>query len=280
MQQIAGSADSLLAPDEPPPWRIEQTHGASPFFLLCDHAGWRIPRALGSLGLSDAERQRHIAWDIGAAAVALQLAEALDATVILQRYSRLVIDCNRPAASPQSILGISERTPIPGNQALSAADAARREREIFAPYHACIRAALEARRARGQPTLLLAMHSFTPVYLGEVRPWHVGVLYHRDARMAQRLAAALRSEPGLVVGDNQPYAVGDDTDVAIPEYGERGGLPHVELEIRQDLIADEAGQQQWAQRLARLLRPLAGPLAALQAGPTAAPLHSLSQSPE
>ena len=249
-----------MAPDEPRPWHVERDAGASAFFLLCDHAGMRIPRSLGSLGLPAEELERHIAWDIGAAAVSTTLANALDATMILQPYSRLVIDCNRPLHSPQSIVAASERTPIPGNQRVGADDAARREREIFAPYHARIRDELDARRLRGQPTLLVAIHSFTPVFLGQERPWQVGVLYHRDGRMAHALGTALRAEAGLVVGENEPYAVSDDTDYAIPEYGERRGLPHVEIEIRQDLIADEVGQQEWALRLARLLPPLVGPL--------------------
>ncbi|MGQ0700645.1 MAG: N-formylglutamate amidohydrolase [Panacagrimonas sp.] len=250
----------LLAADEPPAWQVERAEGRSPFFLICDHASNRIPHSMGSLGLPAEELQRHIGWDIGAACVALKLSEALDATLILQRYSRLVIDCNRPLHSVDSIARISERTAIPGNRALDAEDIARRQHEIFAPYHACITEALDARRASGQPSLLIALHSFTPVYLGIARPWHVGVLYNRDARMAHALRDALRGDAGLVVGDNQPYDVSDETDYSIPEHGERRGLPHVELEIRQDLIADDAGQSQWAQRLARLLRPLAEPL--------------------
>lgn len=245
---------SLLAPDEPQAWRIERAGGASACFITCDHAGNRIPRSLGTLGLSAADLQRHIAWDIGAAEVALQLSAALDATAVLQTYSRLVIDCNRPTHSADSIAVISERTPIPGNRDLTTEQAAQRVRDVFRPYHACIHRELDARRERGQPTLLLALHSYTPVYLGESRPWHAGVLYNRDARMAQLLRDLLRAEPGLVVGDNQPYDVSDETDYGIPEYGERRGLPHVELEIRQDLIADPAGQREWALRLARMLR--------------------------
>lgn len=247
----------LLASDEPKAWQVEHAHGASAFLLLCDHAGTRIPRSLDSLGLTAEEVQRHIGWDIGAAATAHQLADALDATLILQPYSRLVIDCNRPPQSPESIVSISERTRIPGNQVVSATDADQREREIFAPYHARIRDELDARRQRGRPTVLVAIHSFTPVYHGQKRPWHVGVLYNRDGRLARALGTVLRAEAGLIVGDNEPYSVSDDTDYSIPEHGERRGLLHVELEIRQDLIADAAGQQQWALRLARLLPPLA-----------------------
>lgn len=246
----------LLADDEPRPFRIERARGRSTYLLICDHAGTRIPRRLASLGLPAEEVQRHIGWDIGAAAVALKLADALDATLILQPYSRLVIDCNRPLHSPESIVRISDGSLIPGNQPVSEADAAQRQSEIFAPYHACIRDQLDARQRRGQATALIAIHSFTPVYGGQPRPWHVGVLYNRDARLALALGAALRAEAGLRVGNNEPYTVSDETDYSIPEHAERRGLPHVELEIRQDLIADEAGQQQWALRLARLLSSL------------------------
>lgn len=246
----------LLATDEPTPWRIERAEGRSPWLLICDHAGRRIPRCLGTLGLDPTALASHIAWDIGAAAVASRLGAALDATVILQPYSRLVIDCNRPPHSKDAIVDLSERTTIPGNQGVTPADAAAREREIFTPYHARISALLDARVQRGQPTLLLALHSFTPVYLGVARPWHVGVLYNRDARLAHILARALLDEGDLVVGDNQPYAVSDETDYSIPRHGEARGLAHVELELRQDLIADAAGQAAWTQRLARLLRPI------------------------
>lgn len=252
----------LLADDEPPPWRIERpSPGAtSPYFLTCDHAGTRVPRRLRQLGLEDRDLQRHIGWDIGAAAVAQQLSAELDATLVLQPYSRLVIDCNRPPQSPESMPARSEATGIPGNRSVSATEASQRRRQIFEPYHTRIREQLDARGRLGQPTLLVAMHSFTPVYLGVARPWHVGVLYHRDARMAHALRDLLMQDAGLCVGDNQPYTVSDDSDYGIPEHGERRGLPHVELEIRQDLIADEAGQREWAQRLARCLRMLEAPL--------------------
>jgi len=243
----------LLAADEPPPWHVERAEGPSPWFLICDHAGTRIPRRLDTLGLDPTALASHIAWDIGAAAVASGLGAALGATVILQPYSRLVIDCNRPPHSLDAIVSLSEHTTIPGNQTVSPAEAAAREREIFAPYHARICELLDARLRQGQPTLLVALHSFTPVYLGVARPWQVGVLYNRDARLAHALAEALLAEGDLVVGDNQPYAVSDETDYAIPRHGEARGLAHVELEIRQDLIADAAGQSAWIQRLSRLL---------------------------
>jgi predicted N-formylglutamate amidohydrolase len=243
----------LLAADEPAAVRVEREHGQSPFLLTCDHAGARVPRSLQALGLSAQDLQRHIAWDIGAAAVAVKLAQRLDALLVLQTYSRLVIDCNRPPGSAQSILSLSEATPIPGNEAVTAEDAAARGREIFQPYHDRIRAELAARQAQHRPTILIAMHSFTPVFHAEQRPWHAGVLYNRDARLATALLRVLRRDRQLVVGDNQPYSVSDATDYTIPVYGEAGGLLHVGIELRQDLIADEAGQEQWAVRLADAL---------------------------
>ena len=243
----------LLAPDEPPAWRIEHADGLSDYVLICDHAGNRLPRGLGTLGLDADALASHIAWDIGAGAVASGLGDALDACVVLQPYSRLVIDCNRPPGSADSIVSLSDRTTIPGNVAISRTQAAARESAIFVPYHAHIRELLDARLRRGQPTLLISLHSFTPVYLGVPRPWHAAVLYNRDPRLARLVAQALRDEGGLVVGENEPYAVNDDTDYAIPRYGEARGLAHVELEIRQDLIDDAAGQAAWTERLARLL---------------------------
>ena len=241
----------LLSEDEPAPVVIDHPDGASDFFLVCDHAGRRMPRRLGQLGVPDAEMDRHIAYDIGAAAVAVRLADAFDATLIRQIYSRLVIDCNRDPSVPSSIPEISETTPIPGNVGLSDAEREARRVELFLPYHAAITAALDARAAR--PTAFVAVHSFTPVYKGEVRPWHVGVLYNRDARLSLILKRLLLEEGDLVVGDNEPYFVNDLTDYSIPVHAERRSLPYLELEIRQDLIANEAGQREWAARLIRLL---------------------------
>lgn len=245
------SSAPLLRSGEPDPVVVRRPDGGSAVFLTCDHAGRRVPEALGRLGLAEAEFDRHIAWDIGVAAVSRLIAEALDATLVEQVYSRLVIDCNRPLDAASSIPLVSEATPVPGNGSLSPAEIEARQRAIFAPYHAAIQAALDARGAR--PTVLVAMHSFTPIYLGEARPWHIGTLYGRDARLARSLYGLLVREPGLVVGDNQPYAVLDASDYAIPVHGEGRGLVHVGLEIRQDLITDVAGQAEWAERLIRLL---------------------------
>lgn len=246
----------LLAPDEPAPVTVLRPQGTSPFLLTADHAGRLIPQRLGTLGLPEAERQRHIAWDIGIAGTTRLLADQLDAVAILQTYSRLVIDCNRAPHVASAIPVVSELTEIPGNRDLSAAEIAARQAEIFEPYHRRIAAILDDRAGEGRPTILIAMHSFTPVFKGVARAVEIGLLYNRDPRLARALMDLLRAEGDLVVGDNQPYHVSDETDYGIPVHGERRGLPHVEIEIRQDLIAEEAGQRAWADRLTRLL-PLA-----------------------
>jgi len=244
---------ALLAPDEPSAFEVIADVARSPFLITCDHAGKRLPRALGTLGLPESELDRHIAWDLGAAQVARALARELGAFAILQRYSRLVIDCNRPLDAPSSIPLISENTVIPGNQGLSPALAAERARAIFHPYHAFILSEFERRANAEQPSVLIAMHSFTPTFMGVSRPWHTGMLYNRDVRVGRKLIELLRRDPELVVGDNEPYAVSDLSDYGVVVYGERRGIPHVEIEIRQDLLLDEAGQQAWARRFARLL---------------------------
>jgi predicted N-formylglutamate amidohydrolase len=206
------------------------------------------------------ELERHIAWDIGIAGVTERLSAALDATAVLQTYSRLVIDCNRDPEVPSSIPEVSEMTEVPGNAGLSAAQRAARRQTIFEPYHARIEALLDARQAVGRRTVYVAMHSFTPVFKGESRAMQVGVLYNRDVRLAAIMLELLRAEGDLTVGDNAPYAVSDITDYGVPVHAERRGLAHVEIEIRQDLIADEAGQAAWAVRFERLLLAAVGRL--------------------
>jgi predicted N-formylglutamate amidohydrolase len=246
---------ALLEPGEPAPVMHVRPRGRSPFLILCDHAGLRIPRRLGSLGLPAHDIRRHIGWDIGDWPVSLRLAEACDAVLIGQPYSRLVIDCNRAPGVPSSIVEISESTEVPGNAGLSQAERDAREAALFRPYHDAIARELDRRAAAGQPTIIIAVHSFTPVYRGVARPWHVGVLFNRDERLARALLNMLYLEGDLVVGENEPYSISDLTDYTVPVHGEARGLPHVELEIRQDLITAEAGQHDWADRLARLLPP-------------------------
>ena len=243
----------LLEDDEAPPVTVEREAGASPFVIAVDHASNRIPRRLGNLGLSARERQRHIAWDIGAAEVARGLSEALDAACVLQNYSRLVVDCNRSPNVTSSVPVLSESTPIPGNKDLSSAERLARIREVLDPYQDRIAELLDARDLAKRPSVLIALHSFTPRFLGEARPWHIGLLYNRDARLAHAMMALLAEQRDLVVGDNQPYAVSDETDYTIPVHGEQRGLIHVEIEIRQDLVTLPEGQAEWVERLTELL---------------------------
>ena len=242
---------TLLMPGEPPPLRIDNPGAPSPFLILCDHAGRVVPRAI-DLGVSEADMERHIAYDIGCEAVSLLLGAALNAVVIRQTYSRLVIDCNRAPGHPTSIPPVSDGTVIPGNAGLSDEDRAARVREIFTPYQDAVGRALDRRAAAGQPAIVIGMHSFTPVFGGVTRSWQAGILHDRDPEYGLALGEVLR-EAGFLVGDNEPYTLTDESDYTIPVHAERRRLPYVELEIRQDLIADEAGQREWASVLTRAL---------------------------
>ena len=252
------SVGQLLSRADPDPVWVGNAGGRSPLLLICDHAGLRIPAALNGLGVSAADMQRHIACDIGVEGLGLRLARELDAVCIGQRYSRLVIDCNREPGTADSIAGYSDGTVIHGNLGLDPAAIDARKKEIFDPYHARITLELDARRERGQACCLILLHSFTPVWGGLARRWHLGLLYNRDARLARSLLATLQqidtgADSDLIVGDNQPYSGTDGTDYALNHHGEARGLPYVELEIRQDLIIDSAGQAVWASRLAQAL---------------------------
>ena len=254
MALVDGSDTSLLlgSADEPPV--VEHNPlGPSPFLLTSDHFGRALPKSLGDLGLPESELTRHIAWDIGIAGVARALSDRLNAHLIAQAYSRLVIDCNRPFSSPSSIPLISEATTIPGNEGLTRAAIEARRGEVFDPYHHRIADVIERRAADGLPTVLVSLHSFTPVYAGIKRPWHVGTLYQRDTRLPPLLLKALRAQGDLVVGDNEPYAVNNETDYTIPVHGEARGLMNTGIEIRQDLIGDQTGEAEWSDRLANIL---------------------------
>lgn len=245
--------DPLLQPGDPAVFAVERAGGQSAFLITCDHASRRIPRRLGNLLLSEQELATHVAWDLGVADLGRRLSARLDAFLILHNYSRLVIDANRPPGAPDSIPTHSERTRIAANEGLSAGEARQRFEEVFQPYHRRIGQELDARRSRASPSALVSLHSFTPIYLDAVRPWHVGVLYGRDPRMGRLVVEGLRRDGDLVVGENEPYAVSDDTDYTILVHGEQRHIPHVELEIRQDLLIHESDLQSWAERLAAVL---------------------------
>jgi len=245
----------LLAAQDPDPVERHVTDGAR-IILSCDHASNRVPQNLARLGLDDAALNRHIGWDIGAAAVTRGLAPALGAAAVLAGYSRLVIDCNRDPDDPSSIPATSDEVVIPGNRTLSAAARQARRAAIFAPYHAAMTDLIEAALGRGVVPALISIHSFTPSLGGKARPWHVGILWDGDGRIAAPLLAALRGGAALVVGDNEPYSARQPAGYTMRHHALERGLPHVAIEIRQDEIADDAGAARWAERLATALRPI------------------------
>ena len=245
---------TLLTPNDPPPARIANPGGRSPFLLTADHAGRAVPSALGTLGLDEEERGRHIGWDIGVEALGLALADALDAVFVRQTYSRLVIDCNRDPGSAGAIPAVSDATPVPANQGLSDADRAARVVEIHEPYQQAIAAEIARRRRAGQDTVLVSLHSFTPALraIGEQRPWPIGVLHHQgDTRFAERLLTVLRAG-GELVGDNEPYTM-ESVGHTVPRHAYPNGLPYAELEVRQDLLTSAEDVAGWWDALAKAL---------------------------
>ena len=247
-----GAADGyggLMRNEDPAPLIVDNQGGASPFVIIVDHAGQGVPRALGDLGLPPGEIDRHIGWDIGAGALGLRLGTLLDAAVVRQRYSRLVIDCNRSPERGDAMPEVSDGTVVPANRALSPDARAARVAAVHAPYHAGIAALLDARGDR--PTALLLLHSFTPVMQGVARPWRYGVL-HDGGALALGVLARLRGEGLGPIGDNEPYAM-DDVDYTAFRHGRDRGLPFVELEVRQDLLLDDGGRAEAAALLARVL---------------------------
>jgi predicted N-formylglutamate amidohydrolase len=247
-----------MAPSErfPPPVRVLNEAGTSPYVLLCEHASHFMPEACKGLGLAAEDLRRHIAWDIGAANVAEALSQHIDAPLVMAGYSRLLIDLNRPVDSPTSIPETSETTVIPGNLALEPAERARRIALYFEPFQSAVRGLLDARRAAGKPTTIVGVHSFTPVYKGVSRPWHAGILYRRSQVFGHALAEALGGA-AAAIAENEPYQIEDDSDYTVPVHGEARGLDAVLVELRQDLVTvpDDAGA--WARRLAVALQSLA-----------------------
>ncbi len=223
--------------------------------LLCDHAGNAIPPAYGILGLPADQLQRHIAYDIGAAQVTRSLAAALGVPALLTRYSRLLIDPNRGADDPTLIMRLSDGAVIPGNRHLDDAERERRTRLYYAPYHRAIDAVIDRCLATGVPPMLLSVHSFTESWKETPRPWHVGVLWDRDLRLAKPLLDGFYAEGDLIVGDNEPYSGQLEGDCLWVHATERG-LINALIEIRQDLIRDLAGQEAWARRLCRIVRTI------------------------
>ena len=243
-----------LSAADPPPFFVMHRDAASPLMLVCDHASCRFPEALGDMGLDPFARRCHLAVDIGAGPLTEYLADSLGLTAVLAQYSRLVVDCNRPLGSPQSIAEQSAGATVPGNRGLSSEERAARIDGLYRPYHESIDQLLDSRC--NQATMLLSIHSFTPVLNGQSRPWHVGISHWRDRRLAALLLGALSRHCDLRVGDNEPYPIELETDYTIPQHGGGRGLPSVMIEIRQDGIGTDDAASAWAERLADAYRSI------------------------
>ncbi len=255
------SASAALTLDDPflEPCPVEIISGSveSGILILCDHASNAVPPDLGDLGLPQSEFERHIAYDIGAAAVTRSLARRLNAPAILTQFSRLIIDPNRGRDDPTLVMRLSDGAVVPGNAKVDDAEVQRRIARFYDPYDEAIADAIHKAVAAGHPPVIVTVHSFTPIWRGWARPWHVGILWDADDRFAKPLLEGLEAEGGLVVGDNEPYdgALAGDT---VDRHATIRGLANALIEIRQDLIASDEGAEEWAERFARLLKPLAG----------------------
>jgi predicted N-formylglutamate amidohydrolase len=244
--RTATAASPLLGTTDPAAFSISNPAGRAPALIVCDHASRAVPQSLDGLGLPPEALSKHIAWDIGAADLARALARRLDAPLVLAGFSRLVIDCNRRLEDPSLILGESDGQTVPGNIGLDPAARERRIRACHEPYHRAIEGRLASFADAGVVPALISIHSFTPVMRGERRPWHVGVLWDDDGRMALPMLAALRARRGLEVGDNLPYSGRHPADYTVHRHALSAGLPHLCLEVRQDLIADAPGVARWS----------------------------------
>jgi predicted N-formylglutamate amidohydrolase len=248
--------DPLLGPDDPPAYQIVNPRGSANVVFLCDHASNAVPLALDNLGLTDEQLRQHIAWDIGAADVTRRLAAHFDAPAVLAGYSRLVIDCNRQLDDPESIMTQSDGHEIPGNRDISDAQAALRTEACFWPYHQASQAVIEGVEARGVVPALVMMHSFTPAMGHAPRPWQIGVLWDRDDRIAGPLLHHLRERGDLCVGDNEPYTAASPHGYSMPVHAARHGRANVQIELRQDLVGDEAGVAAWTRIMIDAFAPI------------------------
>lgn len=256
MSRTATVASPLVGDSDAPPFSLFNAAGLAPALIVCDHASRLIPAALHDLGLPAAALERHIAWDIGAADLARSLALRLDAPAVLAGFSRLVIDCNRRLDDPTLILAESDGQAIPGNIGISGAARSERIRGCHEPYHEAVGARLAAFARAGIVPAVISIHSFTPVFGGAARPWHVGVLWDTDGRMAMPMLSALGSVPELCVGDNLPYSGRHPADYTIDRHAESSGLPHLCLEVRQDLLLSAPGVEHWSEIIAGPVRNL------------------------
>jgi predicted N-formylglutamate amidohydrolase len=259
---LSVEARMLVAAEDAPAFTVLPGRLSAGIILVCDHAGNAFPEGYGTLGVAPAELERHIAYDIGAGAVTRHMAAELGVPAVLTRFSRLLIDCNRGADDPTLIMRLADGTAVEGNRHLTHGERDKRTALYYTPYHAAISSLIDRALAQGIAPVLLSIHSYTPVWKGVPRPWHGAVLWDRDPRLALPLLSHLRAEPGLVVGDNEPYRGGLLGDT-MWRHGTERGLAHALIEVRQDLISEETGQREWAQRLARIMTAI---LAGTEAG--------------
>ncbi len=245
-----------MADQDRNPVRVENPDGAGPFVIVCDHASNRLPRQYGDLGLSPEALLSHIAWDPGALPVSRALSAMLDAPLLWPDASRLIVDCNRDRDAPDLIVAESEGRAVPGNRDVDEEERLRRIEAIHVPYHDAVDQVLDDRFAAGRATVVVAVHSFTPVYLGRTRPWDIGIVFDDDRRLSDPLIAALKADAALTVGVNEPYSPADRVYYTLTRHARPRDLPAVMIEIRNDLIADAAGQRAWADRLGAILASL------------------------
>lgn len=244
---VSQTSYPLIGPDDPPPVLTINENGSAQALLVGDHAGRAIPAALNQLGLAKADLDKHIAYDIGTKGLIQRLSKRLDAPAVMAAYSRLLVDCNRKLDDPTAFPETSDGTLIPANQNLGEKDKMQRAQSFYQPYHAAIERALDRRRNRQIVPAFIAIHSFTPVMGGRQRPWHVGILWDTDPRIPLALMAYLRRHPdNFNIGDNEPYSGRHPSDFTIDHHAEAARLPHVSIEVRQDLIATEKGIDYWA----------------------------------
>ena len=251
----ATASASLLGPDDPDPVAVRAAQASPRILVVCDHASNRVPTALGSMGLPAARLAEHIAWDSGALGVARGIAETLGATLVFGRYSRLTADLNRAPMDVSAVPAISDGVLIPANLGISAQQRAARMAALHDPYHAFIGEFVATSLRDGVRPVMISVHSFTPRVNRIDRPWHAGVLWDKDSRIALPLLEGLRRS-GVVVGDNEPYSGRHTADYTLDRHAEGNGLAHAALELRQDLISHAGTQHIWAERLVSVLRPI------------------------
>ncbi|MBA3563123.1 MAG: N-formylglutamate amidohydrolase [Gammaproteobacteria bacterium] len=247
------SAQSLIGPQDPPPFELLNPHGEARALLVCDHASRAIPAGMNRLGLDELALERHIACDIGAGDLARGLAARLDAPAVLAGYSRLIVDCNRDLADPTAFPAVSDGERVPANAGLSPEGKALRAQCFYWPYHHAIAQALTRFRERDRVPAFISIHSFTPFFHQDDRPWHVGILWDQDPRMPVALMERLRKESGLRVGDNEPYSGRLPADYTVDHHAESARLPNVSIEVRQDLVETPEGVGEWVDRLGEAL---------------------------